>query len=245
MQLTNRTVLITGGTSGIGQEFARQLVLRSNTVIVTGRSQEKLDATLSGLAGVHGIKSDVGNPADVRALYEQVIERFPSIDVVINNAGLMFPVDLTKPVSDRDVVEEITVNLSGPIRVMAQFAAHLSKQPSAAIINVTSGLAYVPMPLAPIYSASKAGLNSFTKSMQVQFSGSNLSVIEVVPPMVDTPMNRSSGTTRKMMDPATFVRKALEGIESGQSNVVIGESRMLRIMSRIAPNMMLAQMAKV
>ena len=142
MELSNNTILITGGTSGIGYEFAAQLLALGNTVIITGRDQTKLDQTKAQLPAVHIFRSDVSNPASITTLFNEVIERFPDLNILINNAGEMRKMDLhDKGMDINDIVREIEINLSGPIRMVKKFLPQLQKMSNAAIINVTSGIA--------------------------------------------------------------------------------------------------------
>jgi uncharacterized oxidoreductase len=156
MKLTNRTVLITGGTSGIGLELAKQLQQRGNTVIVTGRDQAKLDATRRLLPGIHTFKSDVSDPAAIAVLHGSVIAQFPKLDTLVNNAGIMRNLSLNHDRDLVDVTQEIETNLSGPVRMVQQFLPHLKTREHALIINVSSGVAFIPLPISPVYSATKA-----------------------------------------------------------------------------------------
>jgi uncharacterized oxidoreductase len=121
MKLENRTVLITGGTSGIGLELAKQLLQRNNTVIVTGRDQERLAAAQQALPSLHIFKSDVSDPAAIAELYKSIVSRFPAIDTLINNAGIMRNLNVNQERSLTDVTREIEINLSGPVRMIQQF----------------------------------------------------------------------------------------------------------------------------
>jgi len=190
MELHHQTILITGGTSGLGREFARQLLALGNTVLITGRDQAKLDQTKRELPLVHTFQSDVSDPAAIEQLYAQVVAQFPALDVLLNNAGEMRKLDLQDPALDlRDVTREIDTNLAGPIRMVQQFLPHLLARPSAAILNVTSGLALTPYPLAPVYGATKAGLRSYTKALRVQLQNTHVGVFELVAPGAKTPLN--------------------------------------------------------
>ena len=161
-----------------------------NTVIITGRDQAKLDLTKKKLPLIHTFKSDVSDPIAIKALFESVIAEFPALNIIINNAGEMRRLNLHDTAIDlNDIVREIDINLSGPIRMAQQFLPHLKTQPKAAIINVTSGLALLPFPLSPIYSATKAGLRSYTKSLRVQLKKTNIKVFELVAPAANTPLN--------------------------------------------------------
>jgi uncharacterized oxidoreductase len=249
MKLQNRTVLITGGTSGIGRELAKQLLERNNTVIVTGRDQAKLDATKRSLPGLHTFRSDVGDPAGIATLQESMLAQFPALDTLINNAGIMRNLSLNRPRDLQDVTLEIDINLSGPVRMIQQFLPHLETKTSALIVNVSSGLAFVPLPISPIYSATKAAIHSFTQSLRVQLKSTGVTVIELAPPGVETPLFRGEFADemkgQKGMDVKVLAHKAIVGIEAGNLEIRPGLSNVLKIMSRIAPGFMLNQMAKM
>jgi len=186
MKLEKKTVLITGGTSGIGLELAKQLLQRGNTVIVTGRDPEKLDAATRALPGIHTFKSDVSDPAAIAALHTSVLAQFPALDTLINNAGVMRNLNLSQPRDLNDVTREIEINLNGPVRIVQQFLPHLKTRKGALIVNVSSGLAFIPFPASPVYCATKAAIHSFTQSLRVQMEGTGVTVVELAPPDVDS-----------------------------------------------------------
>lgn len=249
MKLGKKTVLITGGTSGIGLELAKQLLQRGNTVIVTGRDQEKLDAAKQALPGVHTFKSDVSDPGEIAALHDKVLAQFPALDTLINNAGIMRNLNLNQDRSLNDVTREIDINLSGPVRMVQQFLPHLKTRKGALIVNVSSGVAFIPFPLSPVYCATKAAIHSFTQSLRVQLDGTGVTVIELAPPPVETPLLRGEFAEEmkreKGMDVKILAKHAIAGIESGKREIRPGLSNVLKAMSRIAPQFMLKQMAKV
>jgi uncharacterized oxidoreductase len=249
MKLQKRTVLITGGTSGIGLELAKQLLVRDNVVIITGRDQGKLEATKRMLPGLHIFRSDVSDPAAVTALQLSVIGEFPALDTLVNNAGIMRNLDLNRSRELQDVTREIDINLSGPIRMIQQFLPHLKSKKDALIVNVSSGLAFVPMPLSPVYCATKAAMHSYTQSLRVQLADTRVTVIELAPPGTETPLFRGEFAEetkgQKAMDVKVLARKAIDGIESGVLEIRPGLSNVLKIMSRLAPTFMLNQLAKM
>jgi len=249
MNLQKRTVLITGGTSGIGLELAKQLLERGNTVIVTGRDQEKLNVTKRALPGVHTFKSDVSDPGAIAALHERVLAQFPALDTLVNNAGIMRNLNLNQARDLIDVTREIEINLSGPLRMIQQFLPHLKTRNGALIVNVSSGLAFVPFPASPIYCATKAAIHSLTQSLRVQLDGTGVRVIELAPPGVETPLFRGEFAEemkdQKGMDVKVLVKRAIAGIEAGKLEIRPGLSNALKVMSRIAPQFALNQMAKM
>lgn len=248
MKLKNRTVLITGGTSGIGLELAKQLHARGNTVIVTGRDQAKLDAVGRALVGVHTIQSDVSDPGAIAALYDTVLARFPALDTLVNNAGIMRNLNLNQERDLHDVTREIAINQSGPVRMVQQFLPHLKTRDQALILNVSSGLAFIPFPLSPVYSATKAAIHAFTQVLRLQLDGTGVTVIELAPPPVETPLLRGEFAEemkgQKGMAAAVLVRRTIAGIEAGKLEIRPGLSNVLKAMSRIAPQFMFKQMAK-
>jgi uncharacterized oxidoreductase len=249
MKLNQRTVLITGGTSGIGLELATQLLGRGNTVIVTGRDPVKLDALRRALPAVHVFESDVSIPAAIVSLYDTVLAQFPALDVLINNAGIMRNLNLNHERDLSDVAREIEINLSGPVRMVQQFLPHLKTRTNALIVNVSSGLAFIPFPISPVYCATKAAIHSFTQSLRIQLEGTGVTVIELAPPAVETPLLRGEFEQemkgQKGMDVKELARRAIAGIESNTLEIRPGLSNVLKLMSRIAPEFMLKQMVKM
>lgn len=249
MKLKSKTVLITGGTSGIGLGLAGQLLSRGNMVIVTGRDQERLAEAARALPGVHTFKSDVSDPQGIAELHSAVLSRFPALDTLINNAGIMRNLKLTGERSLEDVTREIEINLNGPMRMVQQFLPHLKTRPGALIVNVSSGLAFVPLPLSPVYCAAKAGLHSYTQSLRIQLQGTSVTVVELAPPAVETPLFRGefAEETRgqKPMSAQVLAKRTIAGIEAGKLEIRPGLANVLKTMSRVAPGFMLKQMAKM
>ena len=248
MKLEGRTILITGGTSGIGLEMARQLMERRNTVIITGRDRQRLRETQSALPGVHTVQSDAAKPEDIAALLRLIQTKYPACDTLINNAGIMRNLNVNEPRPLTDVTRELDINLNGPVWTVQEFLPHLKTRPNALIVNVTSGLAYVPFPLSPMYSAAKAGLHAFTRCLRVQLKGSGVTVVELAPPLVETQLlgKDFDGVARqKGMAVDVLVRKAIAGIEAGKTDVRPGLSSVLYLMSRAAPSLPFGQMAKM
>lgn len=249
MKLQNRTILITGGSSGIGLALAARLLARGNTVIVTGRDPVKLRQAQQALPGLHACQSDVSDAGAIAALFDDVVARFPTLDMLINNAGIMRNLDLHEARGLDDVTREIDINLSGPVRMVQQFLPHLRKQNHAAIVNVSSGLAFIPYPLSPVYCAAKAALHSFTLSLRVQLAGSGVAVVELAPPAVETPLLRGEFAAEMQGQTAMDVNKladaAIAGIAAGKREIRPGLSNVLYIMSRLAPRFMLNQIVKM
>ncbi len=249
MELRNNTILITGGTSGIGLELAAQLLDLNNTVIITGRDQAKLDQTKLKFPKIHTFKSDVSDPAAIINLYEQVTKQFPDLNFIINNAGEMRKLDLHDKALDLDNINrEIGINLSGPIRMVQQFLPHLQTKKNAAIMNVTSGIAFVPFPLAPIYGATKSGLQSYTRSLRVQLKRDNIKVFELVAPGANTPLNDKflgDVDPKMFMEPDKLVAVTIKGLRKDRYQIFPGIARMLAILSRLAPWLVFGMMSRM
>lgn len=250
MELQNNTILITGGASGLGFEFASQLLALGNTIIITGRDQDKLDKARKKLPGIHTLQSDVSDPEAITKLADVVIAKFPKLNVLINNAGEMRKLSLHDTSNTlQDLTREVEINLMGPMRMVQAFLPHLKKQSAAAILNVTSGLALIPFPISPVYAASKSGLRSYTQSLRVQLKNTKIKVFELVAPAAKTPLtNRFSGTEgfdeKTLMEPAKLIAVAIKGLQNDKLEIYPGVARVLLLMSRIAPAFMLAQLSK-
>lgn len=242
MKLLNRT-------SGIGLELAKQLLTRGNTVIVTGRDQEKLDAAKRTLSGVHAFQSDVSDPAAITALHANIVAQFPAFNTLINNAGIMRNLNLNQDHDLSDVTREIEINLSGPVRMIQQFLPHLKTRPNAMIVNVSSGLAFVPMSASPVYSATKAAMHSFSQSLRAQLASTSVTVVELAPPGVETALFRKEFEAetkgQKMMPVPELAEKAIAGIEAGKLEIRPGQSNQLKLLSRIAPDFAFKMLTKM
>ena len=181
MKTTNNTILIAGGTSGIGLGLALRFHAAGNKVIVAGRRKDRLDAITAEHPGIDSVVLDVADPASIASAYETVTRKHPELNVLVNMAGIMLPEDLHSPGFLATAEATITTNLLGPIRMQAAFIPFLTTQQDPAIINVSSGLAFVPLPIAPTYSATKSAVHSFTESLRVQLADTPIQVIELVP----------------------------------------------------------------
>jgi uncharacterized oxidoreductase len=249
MNLSGNTILITGGTSGIGLELTKQLLARGNKVIITGRDQAKLKKAKETFPQIHTIQSDVSKSEDIIALQQKVTKEFPELNVLINNAGIMRTINIQESKDSLNALtNEIEINLCGPIRMTQQFLAHLKSRPSAAIVNVSSGLAFVPLPTSPVYCATKAAIHSFTQSLRVQLKRTNVKVFELAPPATATPLMDShdpedmKGVSIMKVD--AMVEAALKGFERDQLEIRPGQANQLKFMSRVAPEFILKQLSK-
>lgn len=249
MNISGNTILITGGSSGIGLEFAKQLLQLGNTVIITGRNQTKLEQAKTQYPNLITYKSDVTNPDEIRALYATVLKDFPSVNILINNAGVMRITKFYDP--DEDLIsltQEITTNLNGPIWMAHQFIPHLKTQKEAAILNVTSLLGIVPLPISPVYSATKSGLTSFTTSLREQLKKTNIKVFELAPPATLTDLTEIFDKTDiqgfKMMTARSLVESAIKGIQDDHLEIRPGQTGQVYFLNKFAPKFLLKMMSK-
>lgn len=248
MNMTHNTILITGGTSGIGYELARQLC-ESNTVIITGRNQEKLEKAKANLKNVHTFQCDVAaNPQEIINLYQAVTTQFPALNIVVNNAGIMKKIDLQQEIDLLTLTQEIDTNVNGVMRMCTQFLPHLKQQKNAAIINVSSALAFVPFVSTPVYCATKAALHSYTQSLRVQLRNTKVKVFELAPPAIETPLinefDASEQEGMAIMNVTKLAKLAIEGITCDKEEIRPGQSNLLKMMSRIAPSFALNMLNK-
>lgn len=218
MQTTGNTILITGGTSGIGLAFAEEFLRLRNKVIICGRRENRLAEIQQKHPEIITRVADVADNSDRENLASWVIGNYPDVNVLINNAGLQLLTDLTKPVDLNRVNSEIATNLVAPIHLTSLFTQHLFTKKDAAIINISSGLAFVPIAFMPVYCATKAAIHSITLSLRHQLRNTAVKVFEIAPPAVDTELGsdrRADKTqTHGGMPVADFLAEAMEAIKN-------------------------------
>lgn len=208
MKTTGNTILITGGGSGIGLALAQRWHDAGNVVIVTGRNSAKLDAAIEGRAKMHAMPLDVTDADAIAAFAADVVQRFPDLNVLVNNAGVMMYEALDGERNLSDAEATVVTNLLGPIRLTDALIDHLVARGNGAIVNVTSGLAFVPLPKAPTYSATKAALHSYTQALRVQLAG-RVDVIELAPPAVRTELTPGQSTRDAYMPLDAFADEVM------------------------------------
>lgn len=208
MKTTGNTILITGGGSGIGRKLAQRFNALGNTVIVAGRRMETLEETIAGRDGMHAMTLDVEDPEAIETFAKKVIARHPSLNVLINNAGIMRRENLTETRDLHDAEQTITANLLGPIRLTNALTDHLASRPDAALVNVSSGLAFVPLSATPTYNATKAAIHSYTISLRQQLEG-KVEVIELAPPAVQTELTPGQSTREGYMPLEDFIDETM------------------------------------
>ncbi len=234
MDVNGKTVLLTGGSAGIGREIARQLKAKGANVLLTGRDPARLEAMAAD--GFEVLAADLSNAAGVDALVAGIGER--AIDILINNAGLGVAHDVRNALPDADAADGcLYANLSAPIRLITALLPRLRARtvaaPQAAIINVTSGLAIAPNTASSVYCASKAGLRSYTLALRAQLAGEPIQVIEALPPVVDTQMTADRKTSK--MPPQECARQIIAALENGHDEANVGMVKVLRAVYSISP----------
>jgi uncharacterized oxidoreductase len=245
MKLTGRTILITGGSAGIGLAFALRFLEFGNEVIVTGRRQTVLDDVKAKHPKLHTIQSDVADPAQIAALAVRVKTDFPKLDVLMNNAGILFSKNLTAPAADLNTLTaEMDVNVGGVIRMTSALIDLLIAN-KGTVINVSSALAFVPLPSAPIYSATKAAIHSYTQSLRFQLEESGVEVIELMPPAVKTDMTTELGEGDiALITTDELVKLSFGALKAGSLEILPGQSKQLAFMRRLAPEFINRQLWK-
>lgn len=243
MELQNSTVLITGGTSGIGLELVKQLTERGANIIITGRNLNNLTETQKRFQKVHVFQSDVSNPENIRQLYDDVIRQFPDLNILINNAGEMRLLDLQdREKSLENMTREIEINLSGTIRMVHQFLPQLIRKRAAAIVNVSSGIAFMPYSAAPVYSASKAGVRAYTQALRLQLKETSVKVFEMIPPGVNTNLQNDwvlPTNPSMMMDVDKMVSVAIKGLQKDKPELKPLLISIIKWVSRIIPGILI------
>jgi uncharacterized oxidoreductase len=235
MKLQHQTVLITGGSSGIGLELAKQLIAKQNCVIICGRSPERLGEAKILIPQVDTFSCDISKESDRHKLFEWIVTHHPACNVLINNAAI---VNKTSFHADPDIVQkavqEIETNLIAPIALTKMFLNRFEQQKGSAVINISTGLVYAPRAVYPIYNATKAALHSFTQVLRHQIRALPIDVIEVMMPAVATPWHKGD-VPKVAISPATAIYEMIEKSESGAKEIRIGKVKILHILSRIAP----------
>jgi uncharacterized oxidoreductase len=213
MKISGNTVLITGGGSGIGRALAEALRNKGNKVVITGRDAAKLEAVVEANPGMEARRLDVDDPADIKSFAHQIAVDFPALNVLVNNAGIMRAESLTS--GETDTAEAtISTNLLGPIRLTAALLSHLMAQPTAAVLTVSSGLAFVPRALAPTYCATKAAIHSYSQTLRVQLKDTSVQVIELVPPYLQTELlNPAQAADPNAMPLADYIAETMTLLE--------------------------------
>ena len=247
MKTQGNTVLITGGATGIGFSLAEAFVEAGNQVVVCGRRETKLIEAKTKLPQVYTKVCDLSKNDERRLLYEWARFNFNEVNILVNNAGIQRMIDLKKGINELSAGEdEIEVNLKACVHLSALFIPSFLKKKEAAIINVSSGLCFVPIAIMPVYCATKAAIHSFTLSLRHQLRDTSVKVFEVIPPTVDTELDKGARAQRGQEDrgipPAEVARATLKAVENDQYEVPIGMAQNLRMGARTNPEQVFQNM---
>jgi uncharacterized oxidoreductase len=237
MELSKRTVLVTGGTGGIGLGIAEVFHNSESKVIVCGRDVEKLSSVERKLPGITALPCDVGDARQREGLAEEVLRRFPDLDILVNNAGIQRYIDLKKGYDElKSGEDEIAVNFVSTVELTALFIGHLMKRPSAAIINVSSALGLMPMLQTPIYNATKAAIHTYSLVLRQQLIGTSIQVVEIVPPMVDTGLNKKGRDGAHLefrgISLSEYIPTVIKGLENDEDMIFHGDGEKIMSESR-------------
>jgi uncharacterized oxidoreductase len=246
MKLTGRTILITGGSAGIGLAFALKFLELGNQVIVTGRRESALTELRNKYPKLHTIQSDVADSLQIAALAKRVKAGYPKLDVLMNNAGIMLHKNLKVPAADLDgLMQEMNINVGGVIRMTSAFVDILATN-KGTIINVSSALAFVPLPSAAIYSASKAAVHAYTQSLRFQLEETGVEVIDLMPPGVKTDLTTEmqQGGGIGLISTDELIKQSFAGFRAGKLEIRPGQSNLLAFMRRLAPDFINRQLWK-
>jgi short-subunit dehydrogenase involved in D-alanine esterification of teichoic acids len=215
MNISGNTIFIPGSTSGIGLSLALALQERGNTVIVGGRRSDLLEQVAAEHPGIDTVLIDTTDPASIESAKKQVLERHPDLNVLVTMAGIMTIEDWRKPAEFLPSAERvITTNVLGPIRLIAAFTEHLQAQPDATIVTVSSGLAFTPLAVTPSYNASKAAIHMLSESIRLQYAGTSVKVVELVPPSVRTSLVPGQETSEFAMPLEDFTAGVVALLET-------------------------------
>jgi uncharacterized oxidoreductase len=245
MKLSGNTILITGGTSGIGLGLAKRFVELDNEVIITGRNQAKLDAVKAANPKLHVLRSDCSDLAAVTELARTMKQTYPKLDVLVNNAGVMVYRNIAASTADlAALTSEVETNIAGPVRLVSALVEQL-KVNKGTIINVSSGLAFVPLTAAPIYSGTKAFMHAYTITLRQQLAAHGVEVIELMPPAVRTELVAyPDKPSFKVITTDELVAATFKALAKGKREIRPGQANGLRFMSRVAPGFIQGQLEK-
>jgi uncharacterized oxidoreductase len=232
MKMQSNTIFITGGTSGIGKGLAEAFHRLGNQVLISGRREDRLRSICVANPGMRHFVLDVKDLASVRSTARKVIDEFPALNCVFNNAGMQRRHDFAaeKPIDDSAMLSEIQTNLLGLIRVSAEFLPHLKNQQRATLLNVSSGLAFVPLAAFPVYCATKAAVHSFSLSLRQQLRDAKVKVIELVPPYVATELGggtQAPAGALHQMPLENFITETMKELAGDADEIAIGGAKNL------------------
>ena len=233
MIIANNTILITGATSGIGHELVRQLYKFNKLIVVSGNSSN-LEKLRTDYPGITVITCDLGKMNSVKQLISRCLDEFPQLNILINNAAIQNNYSFLCEKDGFDKIEnEIAINLVSPLFLIYGILPLLMKNDNAAIVNISSGLAFSPKASAPVYCGTKAAIHNITRALRYQLENTKVKVFEIIPPLVDTPLAKQSNKTK--ISPKQLVDEFLSDFKKDKMESNIGKIKFLRILLRLAP----------
>ena len=236
MHLTGKHILITGGNSGIGLQLVRQLHAKQNHIIVVSRTQNQWGDLQALQPEVTLLQCDLADNEQVLGLVRRIKEKAATLDMLVNCAAIQnTPRLIDKDFSFDDIAPEVTTNFVAPVWLSHLVLPDLMARAEAAIVNMSSGLAFYPKTTSAIYCATKAALHSFSQSLRYQLAGTSVSVMEVILPLVDTPMTRGRGNGK--ISPAYAAQQIIAGIQRNRNEIYVGKARLLPLLLRIWPGL--------
>ena len=227
MNLNGNTIFITGGGSGIGRALAEALHNLGNKVIISGRRNGHLAKTIESNPGMDSIELDVTDPKSIRRVAEELVSKYPKLNVLLNNAGIMEIDDASTRIADDLIERTITTNLMGPIRLTSALVEHLKNQEFAAIMIVSSVLGFTPMAMTAVYSSTKAALHSYSQSLRFKLRHTSVRVLEIIPPWVRTELLNSSEEPRAM-PLGDFLRGTIDALATDADEILVPQAKHLR-----------------
>jgi len=231
MRLAGNTILITGGATGIGFALAEELI-KNNEVIICGRRKDKLEEAKKKLPKLHIKECDLTKHEERKVLFDYVTSNFKNLNILVNNAGIQRRIDLKKGINELQREDEIEINFKAPVQLSALFIPILLKQKEAAIINVSSGLGFVPIASMPVYCATKAAMHYYTVSLRHQLKDTSIKVFEIIPPTTDTELDKGQRKGYRGIPTADVAKAAIAGIEKDEFEIAVGEAERLRQQSK-------------
>jgi len=227
MKLTGNTIFITGGGSGIGRGLAEAFNARGNRVIISGRRHANLDEVVAANPGIRAIGLDITDPASINAAAAELIAEHPDLNVLINNAGIMLPDRAAGPIDDKLIVDTVTTNLLGPIRMTSALVEHLKGKNDAVIAYMSSALGFVPLAYTAVYSATKAAMHSYALSQRFLLKGTGVRVLEIAPPWVRTDL-MNSREAEEAMPLDQFIRETMDVLGTDADEILVEGAKAFR-----------------
>ncbi|MGD0817521.1 MAG: SDR family NAD(P)-dependent oxidoreductase [Methanomassiliicoccales archaeon] len=242
MKITGNTILITGGATGIGLALTEAFISAGNEVIICSRNEANLKKAAERFPGLHTKRCDLSRPEECATLHDWVVSSFPDVNILVNNAGIQRMIDFRKGPEDLlrhradDRSDEIDVNLKAYVYLTAYFVPDLMKKKEGAVVNVSSGLGFIPMAIMPVYSATKAAVHSFSVSLRHQLRNTSVKVFEIIPPTVDTDLDRGErrarGQANRGIPPSEVAKASMPAFEADVYEIAIGMAQGLKSGSR-------------